>query len=270
MRFIQSSEFGRWALAGVLWFVTSVVHAHDFWIEAAPYRLEPSEAAEVTLRVGERFKGETIPYIDSWIDRFEIHDGQGMRPITGQVGDDPAGRVTPSGPGASWVAYQSTDDFVELPPAKFNDYLAMEGMEYIRPLREQRGQADQPAREYYVRCVKALLWNPGGDGVAVDAPLDLTLEVVPLANPYRLQPGDTLEVRLLYLGRPVPGLLVKAFTREAPEQEVLVRTDDDGRARIALDRVGTWIVKTVHMVAIKDDPYGDWRSYWASLTFELR
>ena len=270
MRCEEAVRFGRWMAAGALLLAMQVAHGHDFWIEAEPYSQDAAGPVAVSLLVGEHFKGETLPYIDSWIDRFELHDGMGMRPIEGVMGDDPAGSVQARTGGASWVAYQSTDDFVELPPDKFNDYLAMEGMEYIRPLREQRGQADQPAREYYVRCVKALLWNPGGDGVAVDAPLDLTLEVVPLANPYRLQPGDTLEVRLLYLGRPVPGLLVKAFTREAPEQEVLVRTDDDGRARIALDRVGTWIVKTVHMVAIEDDPYGDWRSYWASLTFELR
>jgi hypothetical protein len=30
------------------------------------------------------------------------------------------------------------------------------------------------------------------------------------------------------------------------------------------------MVKTVHMVAVEDDPYGEWRSYWASLTFAIR
>ncbi len=267
---VPGIEACRRCVAGALLCLPLVVQGHDFWIEASPYRHAEDGPVELTLRVGEYFKGETIPYIESWIDRFEIHDGRGMRPIAGQIGDDPAGRVEPRGAGTSWAAYQSTDDFVELPPAKFDDYLAMEGMEYIRPLRDRRGLAGQPAREYYVRCVKALLWTPGGDGVAVDAPLGLTLEVVPLANPYRMGVGDVLEVRLLHEGRPVSGLLVKAFTREAPGKEVLERTDDAGRARIPLDRAGTWIVKTVHMVAIEDDPYGDWRSYWASLTFELR
>ncbi len=258
------------ATVGLLMLGVGAAHAHDFWIEASPYRQAAPGEVAVTLKVGEHFKGETIPYVDSWIDRFEVHDGKGMRPIAGQVGDDPAGRVTPRGPGASWVAYQSTEDFVELPPAKFDAYLDMEGMEYIRPLRERRGQGGQPAREYYVRCVKALVWSEGGDGDAVDVPLGLTLEVVPQANPYALKVGEALEVRLLHEGRPMPGLLVKAFTREAADRESSVRTDDDGRARITLERAGVWIVKTVHMVAIEDDPYGDWRSYWASLTFELR
>lgn len=270
MRCGEAVRFGRWMVAGALLLAAQLAHGHDFWIEAEPYSQDAAGPVAVSLLVGEHFKGETLPYIDSWIDRFELHDGMGMRPIEGVMGDDPAGSVQARTGGASWVAYQSTDDFVELPPAKFDDYLAMEGMEYIRPLRERRGQADAPGREYYVRCVKALLWTPGEDGVAVDAPLGLTLEVVPLANPYVMKVDDVLEVRLLHEGRPVPGLLVKAFTREAPEREALQRTDDDGRARLALDRAGTWIVKTVHMVAIEGDPYGDWRSYWASLTFELR
>lgn len=243
--------------------------AHDFWIEPERFRLEAPGPVAVTLRVGERFKGESVPYIDAWIERFESHDGAGVRAVAGQVGDDPAGHVTPRTPGSSWIAYQSRDDFVELPPEKFRAYLEMEGMEYVLPLRAARGQEDAPAREYYARCAKALLHAPGAGGVEVEEPLGLTLEIVPERDPYGLEVGASFGVRLLYLGRPVPGLLVKAFTREAPEREEHQRTDADGRARVTLDRAGTWIVKTVHMVALDGDTYGDWRSYWASLTFAL-
>jgi hypothetical protein len=179
--------------AGALLLAMQVAHGHDFWIEAEPYSQDAAGPVAVSLLVGEHFKGETLPYIDSWIDRFELHDGMGMRPIEGVMGDDPAGSVQARTGGASWVAYQSTDDFVELPPDKFNDYLAMEGMEYIRPLRERRGQAGKPGREYYVRCVKALLWTSGEDGVAVDTPLGLTLEMIPLTNPYVMKIDDVLE-----------------------------------------------------------------------------
>lgn len=241
--------------------------AHDFWIEPDRFLVADDGPVALTLRVGEHYKGESVPYIDDWIDRFELHDGQGARPISGQIGDDPAGRVAPRSAGASWVAYQSRDDFVELPPDKFAEYLRLEGMESILPLRQRRGLAERPAREYYVRCVKALLWAPGADGVAVDAPLGLTLEIVPEGNPYALAAGEPLVVRLLYQGQPQPGLLVKALTREQPEREQRLRSDAAGRVRIRLDRPGSWMVKTVHMVAVEDDPYGEWRSYWASLTF---
>ena len=241
--------------------------AHDFWLEPDRFRVDGETPVAVTLRVGQQFKGESVPYVADWIDRFEIHDGEGVRAITAQIGDDPAGRVAPRVPGAAWIAYQSRDDFVVLDPDKFRDYLVMEGMEFILPLRDARGLAARPAREYYVRCVKSLLWWPGGQGVEVARPLGLTLEIVPQTNPYLQAVDGTLEVRVLHEGRPVPGLLVKAFTREAPDSEQRQRTDADGRATVTLDRTGTWIVKTVHMVAVEDDPHGEWRSYWASLTF---
>ena len=244
------------------------LQAHDFWIEPSRFVLNSLEPVAVTLRVGERFNGESVPYIDDWIDRFEIHDGEGDRSIYSQVGDDPAGVVAPRTPGASWIAYQSNDDFVELPPDKFADYLRMEGMEYILRLRERRGLAARPAREYYVRCVKGLLWLPGAGGVAVDVPLGLVLEIVPRRNPYTLVPGEKLEVQLLHDGKPAPGLLVKAFTRDDPGNEQTQRTDGTGLASIELDRSGDWVVKAVHMVPVEGDPYGDWRSYWTSLTFE--
>jgi len=260
----------RALLAGCVLMLPVLARAHDFWIEPERFVLDAAEPVAITLRVGERYGGDTVPYVTDWIDRFELHDPRGVQPITGHVGDDPAGVVTPVAAGATWIAYQSRDDFVELPPAKFRDYLEQEGMEYILPLREARGLAERPAREYYVRCVKALLWRPGDGGLDVGAPLGLTLELLPGANPYALSPGRSLDVRLLHAGQPLAGALLRAFTREAPGEVQERRSDADGRVTLDLDRAGTWMVKTVHMVPVEGDRYGEWRSYWASLTFELR
>jgi len=256
------------ALLGV--FASPALQAHDFWIEPARFLFDGPGTVAVTLRVGQDYQGDSVPFIDDWIDRFEIHDGQGVRRVESQIGDDPAAVVEARTPGSTWIAYQSRDDFIELPPDKFRDYLRMEGMEFILPQREQRGLAEKPAREYYVRCVKSLLWWPGGrGGDVVSVPLGLTLEIVPLQNPYTLSSGEPLTVRVLHLGRPGMGLLLKAFTREQPEQKQQLRTDAEGRVRLELDRGGTWLVKTVHMVAVDGDTYCDWRSYWASLTFAI-
>jgi len=243
--------------------------AHDFWIEPDRFVFDAPAPVSVTLRVGQQLKGESVPYISDWIDRFEIDDADGRRTFTSHIGDDPAGISDVRSPGATWIAYQSRDDFVELPSEKFRDYLLMEGMDYILPLREQRDLASRAAREYYVRCVKSLLWWPGSRAADVSTPLGLTLEIVPLGNPYTLPADRKLDVQLLYEGRPAAGLLVKAFTRESPQDQQLHRTDEEGRARLQFDRPGQWIIKTVHMVAVDDDPYGDWRSYWASLTFSI-
>ncbi|HEY5789323.1 MAG TPA: DUF4198 domain-containing protein [Gammaproteobacteria bacterium] len=259
-------------LAALLLVATLPAAAHDFWIEPEPFTATTAVSVAVTLRVGEHFSGESVPYISDWVERFEAHDGQGVRALGEQIGDDPAARLELRAPGPTWVLYQSRDDFVELPPEKFRDYLALEGMEYVLPLRAARGQAERVAREYYVRCAKALLRRsgaPSGSGLEPTLPLGLTLEIVPLQDPHGLAPGAPLEVQVLHRGQPVAGLLLKAFTREAPGQELRQRTAADGRARLLLDRPGQWLVKTVHMLPVDGDRYAEWRSYWASLTFAL-
>jgi len=243
--------------------------AHDFWIEPSRFRAESPVMVDIGLRVGQLFKGDSVPYIDSWFSRFEVRDSGGVRPVRSQIGDDPAGRIEQRLPGATWIVYQSSDGFVELPPEKFRHYLESEGMEYILALRESRGMADKPAREQYQRSVKSLLWWPAEDAPFTGADSGLPLELVPLANPYALAPGDLLELEVRFFGQPIPGLLVRAHTRDRPDAVVRARSDAAGRVGLRLASNGDWMVKAVHMVALENHAEADWQSYWASLTFAM-
>jgi hypothetical protein len=78
-----------------------------------------------------------------------------------------------------------------------------------------------------------------------------------------------LAVRLLYEGRPLAGALVMALNKSAPNEVQRIRSGPDGRAEFNLHRGGLWLVKAVHMVPAAAQAPEDWRSYWASLTFEL-
>ena len=104
-------------------------------------------------------------------------------------------------------------------------------------------------------------------GIAV--PLGLALEIVPEVDPLSLRPGDELEVRLLWQGRPLEGARLKAFRDGAASAYTVTRTDARGRARIALDRPGLWLLTAIHMQSAADGSEADWRSTWSSLTFEV-
>jgi hypothetical protein len=85
-----------------------------------------------------------------------VRDARGVRAVDAPLGADPAGRVELRVPGATWIVYQSSDDFVELAPAKFRSYLADEGMEYVLALRAARGQVRLPLAapgEWLVKAV---------------------------------------------------------------------------------------------------------------------
>ncbi|MFQ5636038.1 MAG: DUF4198 domain-containing protein, partial [Gammaproteobacteria bacterium] len=81
----------------------------------------------------------------------------------------------------------------------------------------------------------------------------------------------SLPLRLRYRGEPIRGILVQAFTGDAPARKLAARTDARGAVVFRLDRPGLWLIKAVHIVETPADVDGaDWESFWASLTFRLR
>lgn len=247
------------------------VRAHDFWIEPGSFRPAAGATVPVNLRVGMDFNGTSQPLIPNWFTDYSVTGPDGQQPVAGMIGDDPAGHFTAVAGGSQVIGYRSTRAFVEIDPPRFNQYLDDEGLEWVRTAREQRGEADTNAREYYSRCAKSLVRVAGEtDGRGYDVKLGYTLELIPGADPYGMAPGAALPVRLLYQDRPLPGALVIAFTAEQPDTKQRIRTDDEGRATVQLDRAGTWLIKAVHIIEVpQPDPMADWESFWASLTFRL-
>jgi len=255
--------------------VSAGVQAHDFWIDPSSFRPAPGQRVLVRLRVGQKFKGDPMPRDPKLLRRFSLFSGTpgnsaggGETPIPGVAGAEPAGFATVTSPGLNLITYASGRSSVELDAAKFETYLADEGLDTIKAQRAKKGQTAAPAKEVFSRYAKSYLAVGGAGGPGYDRVLGLTLELVPEKDPTALPPGAELPVRLLYLGKPLPGVLVAAFTRDQPDARVTARTDAAGRARLRLDRPGVWLVKAVHMIPAPAETGADWESFWASLTFE--
>ncbi len=139
-------------------------------------------------------------------------------------------------------------------------------------------------REQYAKHVKAVLQV----GDRIDAPsrwwqfwrrgepafltvLGYPAEIVPLANPYALKPGDELSLRCLVDGVPVADQLVIVGGERggARLDERSLRTDADGVATFVLDAPAVWYVKFINM---SPSPIAgiDYESKWATLTFATR
>jgi uncharacterized GH25 family protein len=253
----------RAALALCALLAAAALSAHDFWLEPSTFTPGPNQVVSVRLLVGQKFRGEPIPRTSTLIERFVVVTATGELPVPGREGGDPAGLVRVSAPGLAILGYASRNSSVILEAARFEKYLAEEGLEGISAERRRRGETDRPARENFARCAKALLSVAGGDGV--DRALGFALELVAEKSPYAPSVGS-LPVRLLYLGKPLSGALVTAFPYDAPEVAQSARTDASGRATLDISRRGQWLIKAVHMVP-SATPDADWQSLWASLTF---
>jgi uncharacterized GH25 family protein len=171
--------------------------------------------------------------------------------------------------GLAWIVYRSLESPLSLDADKFEEYLREEGLESVVVERSRRGESGKPSRELFSRAAKALVQVGGAGSAGFDRLLGLALELVPERNPYALRSGEELPVRLLSRGRPVAGALVSALPYGNPEAKQSLRSDRDGRVRFRGIGPGVWLVKAVQMARVTDDPNADWRSVWASLTFEV-
>jgi len=248
--------------AGSLW-------AHDLWIEPSAFMPAPGTRLAVRLFIGQLFRGDVFPRDPKYLVRFAVIGPGGESPIPGVPDTDPAGFLVAGRPGLYELVYTSRHAAVELDAARFEKYLAEEGLDQISALRARRGQSAAPGKELYSRCAKSLIAVGGDAGSGHDRVLGLTLELVPETNPYTLAAGQELPVRLLYRGQPLVGAKVAAVPKDQPASQVAARTDAHGRVRLRLAGPGVWLVKAVHMIAAPPGSGADWESFWASLTFAL-
>ena len=240
--------------------------AHEFWLEPESFMPKVGQSAPISIRIGQQFKGDSFPYVREEYKRFVFIDARGEKPVKGVAGDDPAVTMKFANAGLVVLAHYSTREPVTFDDmAEFESYLRLEGLEHIAPLHRQQGKPLTAIKEVYSRCAKLLL-NVGG-GTGEDRFTGMPLELVAERSPYGLGAGEPLTVRLYFNGRPLEGVLIRAFAKAAPDDVQRVRTDAEGRARIALPVAGPWLLNAVHMLTPTAAEKVHWTSLWASMTF---
>lgn len=244
--------------------------AHDFWVEALDFEPGVGDAVGVRLFLGNLDAAEPYARNPEHVAEFFVVGPTGVRvPVVGRDGYDPAGVFHVAEPGMLVVGYRSTRSSVTLPADRFAAYLEDQGLDVVRRARARQGAEDEPAREVYSRCAKALVRAADGPTEGFDRVLGLPLEIVPVEDPFSVVSGDRLSFRVTFRGKPVPFALLVASAQADPSREIRLRTDAAGRAAFSLSHGGAWMLHCVHMVEAPEEADADWESFWSSLTFRL-
>ena len=263
--------------------LATVALAHEVWLEAPRFRLQPGDTVHVRAFVGENFAGGPWSTKAAKVHRLMRFgptpaDTTNLTPKNFAEADTFRTAFAFAQPGTHLVLLQSTSSFIELPADKFNAYLREEGLDFALKLRQENEQTTQPGRETYSRCIKALLQV--GDPALVPLAADsacrraygLPLELVPEQNPYRLAADKALTVRVLRLGKPAFGAAVQVWQRQPgglPTTHYTTRANQSGRILLRLSGPGPYLLSTVDMrpAPARLRTRADWQSTWASLTF---
>ena len=187
----MSRKILRLALGMTLAF-TAAAAAHDLWIEPSSFTPAPATRLAVRLRIGQLFQGDPFPRDAKLMVRFSVLGPAGEAPIPGVPDTDPAGFLIAGPPGLYELVYTSNHASVTLDAAKFEKYLADEGLDEISALRKRRGLTAAGVREIFSRCAKSLVEVGGDPGTGYDRVLGLKAGADSREEPYAMEGGQEL------------------------------------------------------------------------------
>lgn len=247
--------------------------AHDLFLTMGNYLVPDHAGVKIVALNG------TFSTSENSIDRNRVADLALVTPegrttldtsVVSAEGKRTAIQVTTGAPGTYVAALSTRPSEISLTAVEFNTYLRDEGIGQVLAERRRAGELRKPARERYAKHVKVVFQAGDTHTDGWKTVLGYPAELVPLANPYRLHPGDTLRVQVLVNGAPVgEGLEVLAGgrtttgSRQAPQK---LRTDAQGTVALRLPAAGSWYAKFISMTRATE-PSVDYVSNWTTLTF---
>ena len=253
-------------LPALLLLTASALSAHDLWLVTAV----TGARGRVCARIGEHFPVSSNGVTADRVETFQVRTESGAEPLKG-VAEKKQFCAPLPGPAAAGVGEIIVHPrYIRLEAKDFNSYIEGEGFAAVMEARRKGGKTDAEGRELYSRFAKVLM---GKGGSLATRPLGHVLEIVPEKDPATLAAGEPLPVQVLFRGKPLAGAHVSAAYAGAEMKghdfPVTAETDAQGRAVLQLDRPGLWYARLIHMVAAQDDPQIEWRSFFATLTFEV-
>ena len=246
--------------------------AHDQWIEPTA----TGGTVGVRLFVGEApFGDEEKPFERARFSRLEQWSRNGRTDLlpTAVEGALPIVSTSGLGEGEFLFALDRTPVRIELAPAKFEAYLAEEGLGAIVKERAARGESGKPGRERYTRYAKGLVHvrTTAAQGMA-NKRIGQRLELV--VDPPRA--GAAFTALVTFDGQPLVGARVQASLRppgataDAGALDTAATTDARGSATLPVASAGFLVVHLVHMrrcvEAGKACADAEWESFWGSLS----
>lgn len=253
--------------------VAAAAFAHDLYVMPERFRVAVGETLTVALHNGDAFPESEASVAVERLRDASLRAGAASAPLSNLrvEANRTLGNVTVPAAGTLVLTARTIPNLIELAPDKFTAYLKEEGQPEVIQWRAAHGESGKPGRERYSKYIKSLLLA-GTPSDAFQTVVGFPIEIIPEKDPYRLKPGDSLPVRVLFRGAPAAGLQVESAWAGAAGKKVQVagRTNAEGRVNVPLAQAGRWRLHAIKMERCADPKAADWESFWSSLTFELR
>jgi uncharacterized GH25 family protein len=244
--------------------------AHEFWIQPEKFIYKRGENINLRFWVGENFEGENWKGNRANAQQLTVYFKGIPDDITDKLSKTEEGdsiQLALFDEGTALLTFQTTNKFIQLDSAKFNEYLKEDALEEAIEYRAEHNETDSIGREYYQRSVKTII-QVGAAKENISYQTHLPLDIVPLNNPYTIGDNQLLTVRVLFQKKPLVNQTIKVWQRYnnlTTKKEFI--TNEKGEFAFPLSARGKWMVSTVEMIHLEADPLANWQSYWGSCTW---
>ncbi len=260
--------------AAFITLLASASAAHDYWLAPEPENLRAGDICTIRLLVGDRLQPELErPLQRSITSRYEwlaADDTVDLLPTTPD-GTTPVFRG--SIPQATAGLLVMDRDFVTIESTYDQFVQFLEHEEAVALLeRARRVPGDRLMRRRYARNLKALVRVDGADVEGLHSRrVGQDLEILLLDDPWSLEAGATLGVRVLSGGEPLEGEWVRRFvaTGGGGVEVQAARTDGEGTARIPVDASGLWVLRVALVRPGSEPDKADWDTRYATFSFQV-
>ena len=249
--------------------------AHDFWLVPDAFQVAPGGEVVVRGQTSSTFPTSESAVALDRVASAELIDAAGRTALKNLSHAGPSlmirQRVSQAA-GQRLVTMTLHPRTVRESPESFRRYLVLEGAPEALARYERDGllPTDSITRRY-AKYAKTLV-EVGRGGPRVFSQLaGHPAEFVPLSDPKGLKAGDTLAVRVLFQGQPVPGARMHAGTAPhgGSHHDADFVADAQGIARIPIVAAGVWNVRALHIVPAPRGSGADWDVHWLTLVFQV-
>ena len=258
-------------MAMLLGIVAPLATAHETWLLPRDFTPPAGQSLEFTLTSGMAF-----PTLGSGIDRRRItearliQDGreQTLVPVGGSAGALELSAIPYGGVACAWVNLQPR--VLEIEAAEdVEHYLEEIGAPETVWSAWRKTVGTTAWRESYAKLARTYLVGSGeGDPEPCwNEATGTRFDILPMADPTALVPGDSLELQVLFDGEPLAGQSI-GFVREGEDPQPLQRSDDTGRVTVIIEGEGPHMIYATNLRRADADDHA-WESNFTTLTFRV-
>lgn len=228
-------NIGLLVVTAFSFFIVQPAWGHSIWLE--------EEGEQLTLMYG-HVGGESEGYEPSKVEEVTALDGEGNPVVIEMLSESELVTFDPEGEAALVAVSFDNGFWVE----------TADGWQNV----SKREVEDYISASHTFKYTKALYdWSD-----TFMEPVGLTLEIVPLTNPFDVALGEDLEVQVLYNGEPASNI-------EITHDESILQTDENGMATVTLTQPGLQYLEASLSMLVENNPDTDEISHSSTLTFEL-